>query len=275
MSGLVLALALATLLFSDSVMAAASGAAQVFVSGVLPSLLPMMVLGRLAPGGGTLRAIAFGFASGSPAATQRALTTGTACLEPLLAAVGVMSPMFFIGTLAHWTGNTAACWVMLLCHWGAALLTAGLWRLWSRPFALGAGLPAANPPGLASAIGDAAQAMLGVCGVMMVFSVAAALIKALLAWLFPEWVEMNARLLAILWALLEVGGGAHAVLCAYADPPYALLCALCSFGGLSIWLQNLLFAGKYVRPGRLLMMRALHGAAAYGLCSIAFTFLAF
>ena len=208
MSGLILALAMGMLLFSDSVMAAASGAAQVFVSGVLPSLLPMMVLGRLAPGGG-------------------------------------------------------------------ALLTAGLWRLWSRPSPVGDGLPAAGSPGLAAAIRDSSQAMLGVCGAMMVFSAASALLKSLLAWLFPEWVVLNGRLLAILWALMEIGGGTHAVLSAYSQPPYALLCALCSFGGLSIWLQNLLFAGKYIRPGRLLLMRALHGAAAYGLCSIVFPFLSF
>lgn len=275
MSGLILALAMGMLLFSDSVMAAASGAAQVFVSGVLPSLLPMMVLGRLAPGGGALRAVVFGFASGSPASAQRALTVYTDRLEPLLAAVGVMSPMFFIGTLTHWTGNAAACWGMLLCHWGGALLTAGLWRLWSRPSPVRAGFPAAGSPGLAAAIRDSSQAMLGVCGAMMVFSAASALLKSLLAWLFPEWVVLNGRLLAILWALMEIGGGTHAVLSAYSQPPYALLCALCSFGGLSIWLQNLLFAGKYIRPGRLLLMRALHGAAAYGLCSIVFPFLSF
>lgn len=275
MSGLILGLAMGMLLFSDSVMAAASRAAQVFVSGVLPSLLPMMVLGRLAPGGGALRAVVFGFASGSPASAQRALTVHTDRLEPLLAAVGVMSPMFFIGTLAHWTGNAAACWVMLLCHWGGALLTAGLWRLGSRPFPAEAVLPHAGSPGLAIAIRDSSQAMLGVCGAMMVFSVAAALLKSLLAWLFPKWVELNGRLLAVLWALMEIGGGTHAVLSAYSQPPYALLCALCSFGGLSIWLQNLLFAGKYIRPGRLLLMRALHGAAAYGLCSIVLPFLSF
>ena len=47
-----------------------------------------------------------------------------------------------------------------------------------------------------------------------------------------------------------------------------LLCALCSFGGLSILMQNLLFLGKSIRPGRLLACRLLHGAAAYGICGL-------
>ena len=41
-----------------------------------------------------------------------------------------------------------------------------------------------------------------------------------------------------------------------------------SFGGLSILMQNLLFLGKSIRPGRLLACRLLHGAAAYGICGL-------
>ena len=64
--------------------------------------------------------------------------------------------------------------------------------------------------------------------------------------------------------MLEIGGGAKAVIAVLPDP--ALLCALCSFGGLSIWLQNLLFVGESIRPVRLLCMRALHGAVSYAVC---------
>ena len=54
-------------------------------------------------------------------------------------------------------------------------------------------------------------------------------------------------------------------------PPMALLCALCSFGGLSIWLQNLLFVPECVRPAKLLCMRMLHGALSGGLALLIFT----
>ena len=65
-----------------------------------------------------------------------------------------------------------------------------------------------------------------------------------------------------------MGGGAHALLDASAAPDLPLLCALCSFGGLSIWMQNLLFLGKSIRPGKLLLLRLLHGAATYGICGL-------
>ena len=74
----------------------------------------------------------------------------------------------------------------------------------------------------------------------------------------PDWV-------------LAIGGGAAAVLEAWPQAPMALLCALCSFGGLSIWLQNLLFVPECIRPAKLLCMRMLHGALSGGLALLIFT----
>lgn len=272
------------LIFSGPAMQAASRAAQVFASGVLPALFPMMVLGRLLPTGGKGErsrfpwlAVPFGLASGSPASAQRARllwdagAVDTYRAQRLLCATGVMSPLFFTGTLAAWTGSPASCAVMLGAHWAGALLCSCLWR----PGA--ADTPATQTPvaskqgavSLPEAISQASQALLCVCGAMMLFSIAAALLRELLLLAFPVWTQKNGRLLAVLWALLEIGGGASAVLEAYAAPPFALLCALCSFGGLSIWLQNLLFARPLICPARLLAMRALHAAVSYGLCRVA------
>ena len=171
MGGLVMGACLAAvLMFSSEAMAAASQAAQVFASGVMPALLPMMVLCRLftpgknhehSPVRDAVGAVLFSFASGSPASAQRlddlwcAGAVSPRALEPLLAACGVMSPMFFVGTLATWTGLKAGCWAMLACHWLGALATAGLVRLMERrgsavpsrsatPFACAA--PPASPP---------------------------------------------------------------------------------------------------------------------------------
>ena len=66
-------------------------------------------------------------------------------------------------------------------------------------------------------------------------------------------------------------GSAAAVLEAWPQAPMALLCALCSFGGLSIWLQNLLFVPACVRPAKLLCVRMLHGALSGGLALLIFT----
>lgn len=271
------------LIFSGTAMQAASRAAQVFVSGVLPALFPMMVLGRLLPirpKGERSRfpylAVPFGLMAGSPASAQRARllwdagAVDTIRAQRLLCATGVMSPLFFTGTLAAWTGQPAACAVLLGAHWAGALLCACLWK----PRDTGARADASAAPergsaSLPEAIAQSAQALLCVCGAMMLFSIAAALARELLFRAFPVWTQKNGRLLAVLWALLEIGGGASAVLEAYAQPPFALLCALCSFGGLSIWLQNLLFARPIIHPVKLLAMRALHAALSYGLCRLA------
>lgn len=292
----------ALLLFSQEAMAAASRAAEVFVKGVMPALFPMMVVGKLMrlpqknehsfPG-----AVVMAFAGGSPASAQRVRILYDAgrvprgALEPLLAATGVMSPMFFVGTLVGWTGLRGACWAMLAAHWLGALVAAGLWalarRLWKggqtqagRTDTEGRRQPGASRPAsapdrrealgalLPRAITEAAQALLAVCGSMMLFSILAGVLRAALLRLCPVWTAANEPALSVLWALLETGSGAAAVLKSHETPPLMLLCGLCSFGGLSIWLQNLLFVGECVRPAKLLQMRALHGAVSMGLFAV-------
>ncbi len=277
------ALMLLLLVFSDSAMSAARMAAQCFATGVLPALLPMMVLGRFLPDdtktersqtGLWLRTGLYAFAAGSPAAAQRA--AGVCGLMPkrsrecLLCLTGVMSPMFFTGTLGGWLGSTRDGRVLLGIHWLGAVITAGMWRM------LPARQSAVVPPAdgkpaqritLPEAIARSVQPLLCVCGAMMVFSAAAGLLKSLLAAMFPVWTAKHADWLAVVWAVMEVGGGSSAVIAAF-EKPHALLSALCGFGGLSIWLQNLLFLENSVRPAKLLCMRALHGAVCYAIVKI-------
>jgi len=258
--------------FSGEAMQAASDAAGVFVSGVMPALFPMMVLCRLLPAQDTsiVRTVLFSFASGSPAAAQRvSMLDGISKRQRvmLLGMTGVMSPMFFTGTLAGWTGEPKTAWGMLFMHWLSALLTGGICCRFSdhsSPPAPHAS--AARPCRLTEANVQSAQALLAVCGAMMLFSIAAGVGKAGLMRLFPLWTAQHAKFLSVLHAMLETGGGAAAVISAWKRPPYALLAALCSFGGLSIWLQNLLFLDQCTRPAKLLLIRMLHGALCYGLC---------
>lgn len=265
------------LLFSTDAMAAGEAAARVFAADVLPALFPVMVLCRLLPvkAYSPAGAILFAWVSGSPAAAQRvrlmydAGAVNRATAASLLAATGVMSPMFFVGTLARQTGLHGAMWAMLLLHWLGALLTVGLWRLLAGHRNTDGKRAAASlcvqPMSLPRAVSESAQALLAVCGAMMLFSVAAGVLRALLARLLPRWVMQNGKTLSVVWALMEVGGGALAVIGEWKAPPLALLGGLCAFGGLSLWLQNLLFAGIMIRPAKLLCMRALHGALSFGL----------
>lgn len=274
---------LAMLAFSDAAMNAARTAASCFAEGVLPALLPMMVLGKMWPEdtkhehskmGLWLRTGVYAFSAGSPAAAQR-----TAALrgmmparswECLLCLTGVMSPMFFTGTLGGWLQSARDGRVLLGIHWLGAVITAGLWRM--LPCKTGVSIPlpswtAAPKISLPQAIAQSAQALLGVCGAMMVFSAAAGLVKGLLSCIFPAWTAQHADWLAVLWAVMEAGGGSSAVIGAW-QKPHALVSALCGFGGLSIWLQNLLFLENGIRPAKLLAMRALHGAVCYALVGI-------
>ena len=280
-------LAALMLLDSDTVLNAVNGAAGVFVRSVMPALFPMMVLNGLSArlSGRERRWMTVGFCwlAGSPASAQRLEglrergELPERALLPLAAATGVMSPLFFVGSLGSRLPNPAGGWLLLTAHWLGALAAAGLIHRLSRRFsptekaetfrpeqrtAGRASLLAALPDSLR----QAGTALLSVCGAMMLFSILAAFFRQGLSFLLPGWAADHPEIPALLWALLEIGGGAHALLDVSPTPDLPLLCALCSFGGLSIWMQNLLFLGKSIRPGKLLLLRLLHGAAAYGVC---------
>ena len=280
-------LAALMLLDSDTVLNAVNGAAGVFVRSVMPALFPMMVLNGLSArlSGREKRWMTVGFCwlAGSPASAQRLEglrergELPERALLPLAAATGVMSPLFFVGSLGSRLPNPAGGWLLLTAHWLGALAAAGLIHGLSRRFspmekaetvrpeertAGRASLLAALPDSLR----QAGTALLSVCGAMMLFSILAAFFRQGISFLLPGWAADHPEVPALLWALLEIGGGAHALLDVSPTLDLPLLCALCSFGGLSIWMQNLLFLGKSIRPGKLLLLRLLHGAAAYGVC---------
>ncbi len=251
MFGLML-IASGVVLFSQQAMEAAQTAAQTFVSGVMPALFPMMVLSRLMPsgGGGWLSCAAFGFLAGSPASACRARDIADTQSAPrLMALTGVMSPMFFVGTLAKWTGAPASCQKLLWLHWASAAI---VWALLPGKLPGKTGGQAATLP---RAIAESMTALLSVAGAMMLFAILSALLGALgLRW-------------KLLWPLLEIGGGMAQ---AAGHVSWPVMGALCSFGGLSIWMQNLLFVGQIISPVKLLGIRLLHGAVCYALCMLTF-----
>lgn len=280
-------LAALMLLDSGTVLNAVNGAAGVFVRSVMPALFPMMVLNglsaRLSGRERRWMTVCFCWLSGSPASAQRleglwkrGEVAGRELL-PMAAVTGVMSPLFLVGSLGGRLPNPAGGWLMLTAHWLGALAAAGLIHGLSRRFSSMEKAETVRPEermagrasllaALPDSLRQAGTTLLSVCGAMMLFSILAAFFRQGLSFLLPGWAADHPEVPALLWALLEIGGGAHALLDVSPTPDLPLLCALCSFGGLSIWMQNLLFLGKSIRPGKLLLLRLLHGAAAYGVC---------
>ena len=294
MLGLCMFLTILMMLFSAKTMVAVHQAAEVFTRSVMPALFPTMIAGSLiahySPHFKKRTNIfvfetMFGFMAGSPASIrqlalinqQQNLSQKDYCT--LLCMSGVMSPMFFTGALASRMGSRNA-FALLFCHWAAALLTGWGYSWWCRsrtgsevpPFPQS--IPKPTPPSpnfataLTSAIRETALAQLSVLGAMMVFSVLAAVIRECLVHLFPVWAASHTSWLAVGWSLMEVGGGVLALLESNPASPLWLICGLCSFGGLSIWLQNLLFLDAKTHPAELLGFRTLHGVLAMILCVV-------
>lgn len=264
-------------------------ACDLWARAVMPSLFPFLACMLLITGNWRLsekngmnkflglpsRAVPvglMGLVSGSPGGARLSQTlrldgeAGRAALMRLSLYTGVMSPMFFIGTIAGWLKSPALGYVILLSHWLGAFFTGQLSRLFfpcppleNPPYS------PEKPPGLAQVMQSAAMAMLTVCGLMALGSVAAQMARCALPGLPPA-------ALAALQSALEVTAGCARIL----DLPLpqtipglrpALLCAATSFGGLSILLQNLAFLQERgVAFSFLLKGRLCHGGLSFGLC---------
>lgn len=197
---------------------------------------------------------------GSPGGAKLMRAAGVSGRSALrmAAMTGTMSPMFFLGTLSGWLGDPAAARLMLICHLLGALAL-GL--------CIPAGKAASGPPPvpmpLAVALKDTALALLTVAGCMMLGSVAARMAACALPALSPD-------VSAGLQCLLEITAGVKALIARGSPFTVPLACAACSFGGLSLLMQNAAFWQEGgVGMGTLCLLRALHGVLSGTLCFLA------
>lgn len=252
------------LYFPSEAALAAADAMRLWALAVLPSLFPFLVCMLFAAGSlpnssrkGSNRLLGLpsgmaalwlmGLLSGSPGGARLVQelsldhNAGKSAAKRFALYTGTMSPMFFVGTLGSWLHNTSLGWLMLLCHLLGAFITGQLSRLiFSTPILpLHENSVSKKPFALAHVIQSAAMAMLTVCGLMVLGSVAAKMVQCTM----PNLPEC---MLAGLQALMEVTAGCSRIMrlsFLSADPALrpALLCAAASFSGLSILLQNLAF----------------------------------
>ena len=250
-----------TLTFPQQALETARQALSLFAVSVLPALLPFTACMLLFTAGRTLSLpplILLSFLGGSPAGARLFQDAKLSLKQAkrIAAQTGVMSPMFFLGTLSLWLQNAHAARVLLCCHLLAALCT-GLFfksdgsraKITLPPLSFGAALP------------QAAQAMLTAGACIVLGAVAA----RMLCCLFPA---MSATSSVLLQGLMEVTSGAKQLLAFSFPLKMPLLSFLLSFSGVSILLQNAVFWEKQgVSLSFLMICGLLRGIIAFILCT--------
>ncbi len=263
------ALAGAMMVFPGAAAEAAGEALSLWARAVVPVLGPfmacmLMVSGRL--GGSAVMRTAMGWLCGSPGGARLMREMGLRGRGALRAAAmtGTMSPMFFIGTVGGWLGNGRIGWVIFICHLLGAFAIGLCIR---RPEPSDA--PPVAPMPLGAALRESALALLAVALCMMLGCVAA----RMAACSFPS-LPVEAR--TALQCTLEVTAGVKAILSLSTSFAPALICAACSFGGLSLLLQNAAFwQDSGVTIGQLALLRLFHALLSGALCQIALALLPF
>ena len=229
------------------------------VAPVLGPFMACMLMLTSRINGGTALRTALGWLCGSPGGArlmQGMGLRGPAALR-FAAMTGTMSPMFFLGTVSDWLDDPVAGRIIFICHILGAFLI-GLCIPWEKPH----DQPPHSPTPLGTALRESALALLTVCLCMMLGCAAA----RMAACAFPHLPPWGA---VALQCALEVTAGVKALIALH--PPYTipLICAACSFGGLSILLQNAAFwQDSGVTLGQLALLRILHAVLSGCLCRI-------
>ena len=216
----------------------------------LPSMIPCAVLGLLggSPNGARICAAMY---------TQGHLTRRQ--LHTLCALCGTISPIFILGTLENWAKQQHFGACVLLAHWLGALICGLITYIWTNDKKMyrdeqSEQRSSAAPLRLTDAIIQSAQAMLGIGGCIMLFSVLAAMPAAI----FPN---ISPVIRAVLHGLLEMAGGSQALI--QLPLSSSLRCsavsACISWGGIFIMMQNLLFLRPVgIRLLQLILIRFAH-----------------
>lgn len=229
----------------------------VFVQGVLPTLFPFSVCALMLTGGRTVPLsllYALAMLGGSPAGARlfESVPLSPAQARCAAAVTGVMSPMFFLGTLSLWLSSARDGVLLWLVHLLSALSLLPFFRT------QGAKTRAVLPPlTLPQALSRSAQSMLNVGACICFFTVLSGLSARVLP--LPDTVLFAVQ------ALLEVSSGCRALIgsCLSRRALFVMLSSLCAFGGLSLLLQNAAcYQQHHLRTGQLLPLCIVRGAAA-------------
>ena len=235
-------------------MEAARQGCALWAQAVMPGLLPFMVCLLYATGKMRLEAgrpgslmglsragrriFGMGLVTGSPGgarlmgeAAARGLLTPQDGLRLALYS-GTMSPMFVMGTLPLWLQWPQVGMKLLMAHWAGVIAAGELSRLVPARALPDEKMTPPLPMTLPRAIEGACRALIAVCGCMVMGCVAGEMVGLF----FPQLPPLTT---ALLQCMLEVTAGCRALIAQRAAP--WLLCGAVSLGGLSLFLQNMVF----------------------------------
>ena len=265
------------LIYPSTVLEAARTSFELFCKSVLPALFPCFVLtsvlaktgvlsvagaklaplmGRLGLPGETGLYFLLGGVSGYPVGAKLASSladrpdVSPAAFDRICAACNMASPMFISGTIAASVLNAPQIgWALLLSHWLGSLFLLVVPALFCRrakgkPLQTPGPAPAFRPlDSVLGAVSEGMSAMLRVCGSLMLFAVIASLFETLL-----PFVQTGLQS-ALVTGFFEKTAGCSAIAAlSLSLPAKAALCSLLlSFGGCSVLLQTLFFAGVNIR----------------------------
>ena len=273
---LLAALMLTLLLHADSTMAAASAACRLFVTAVLPGLMPYMVLSLMALSRARnpppVLIVLLGWGGGSPSGARLLpVCTGLPHWKQIRLAVScaTMSPMFLLGTIGGWLSSPPAGAVVLgsviaggaVAGWaaGRAAQRRPSTRRADRRAAEGRSgdHPAAPAPlAFGAAVEHSARTMLLVCGTMVMLRVFATLVAEV----------MPAALALPVTTLLEVTTGAAEIAALPLPLPWrtALLAGATGFGGMAVIMQNrALYPPGFMPLWQQVLWQGVHGAVSF------------
>ena len=254
------------LLRAETTMNAASSACRLFVTAVLPGLMPYMVLSlmtvsrvkRMSP----MLLMLLGWGGGSPTGARLLpLCADLSRQEQVRLAIScaTMSPMFLLGTVGGWLESGVAgvvCLVSVIAGGWIAGWLAGMCAGRStndRPYG---GHTAMQALPFGAAVEASARTMLLVCGTMVMLRVFAALAAEVLP---------HALILPVT-TLLEVTTGAVEI--AHLPQPLMLRTALIAgatgFGGMAIIMQNrAVYPADFLLLGQQVLWQAVHGGISF------------
>ena len=255
----------ALLLQPEAAMGAVRDSCYLFVTAVMPGLLPYLVLSAMllsrVRGRSPWLLTLLGWCGGSPSGARLlAMTSGLTGRQRAFVstATATMSPMFLVGTCGAWLGSARAGFVLLasvLAGGGIAGLLAGAWAGRAGEAASTADALPQTPLALGAAVEQAARTLLMVCGTMAMWRMLAELA-----------VRLCPPASLLLTTLLEVTRGVQQL--AALPLPLALRTALVAgataLGGMAILTQNRAVRGSDAPPLAVqAFWQAVHGAASF------------